>query len=652
MLIFLCSTTVFCSAGFLVGIRVAKWQVVAAFLFAVGASFIGRGSVRQHVRRAAVVLGVIGCGVFASGLSVMYAIPDAEGYHRPAAQMIADGWNPVFDATHERLSKLLGPNPGLRLWHVAYLPRGLWIFSAAMYRVTGFVESGDAFNVVLLVICYQLMKTLLLRTTSLGAWGCKAVSLLVCISPVVPWQLFGGGNDAAFYFLFMICTCATTLFCMTGRWQWLAHLALALPLLVSLKFSGIIVAFALGLVGTCALLLGPSSHRAQRLTHWWLALFHAGAIGAVIGFSPYVTNWVNHGGPFYPKSSFDKRVVAEDWITYDFQDMNDDARRMGWIGRFCKAYVSETLALAYYQRSVRADFSPVFRINGGVGGFGAVFRFAFVLSAITMACLPMGWLRVPIAVILLTVAMQPLEYVGYARYVSQLYAFPLLVVSAAVSQVRSCRILPQGLTHLFGDFHHRHSLAPAIVRSLTLALMTVLYAAPLCVYSFSWLALQWIVSVQNLEIISEMQQDPKPKVLAASWYSRRSLAGDFGLPETEFLDVSQASKDQYGMYHAPDILGYNRCSSYFDMYTYYSPATITNLPCLNHVLSRDDPSIKGARDRRNAIFFFRQFLPIQALRLPSYLWRVMGLRTRQLVDAWGGSAMQRTPMPASLQPSY
>jgi hypothetical protein len=128
------------------------------------------------------------------------------------------------------------------------------------------------------------MKTLLLRTTSLGAWGCKAVSLLVCISPVVPWQLFGGGNDAAFYFLFMICTCATTLFCMTGRWQWLAHLALALPLLVSLKFSGIIVALALGFVGTCALVLGPSSHRVQRLTHWWLALFHAGAIGAVIGF--------------------------------------------------------------------------------------------------------------------------------------------------------------------------------------------------------------------------------------------------------------------------------------------------------------------------------------------------------------------------------
>ena len=642
LLIFLLSTTALCSGGFLVGIGVARWQVVAAFVLAMGSCVVGRGSFRQHVRRAAVVLGVIGCGVLASGLTVMYAIPDAEGYHRPAAQLIADGWNPVFDATHERLSKLLGPNPGLRLWHVAYLPRGLWIFSAAMYGVTGFVESGDAFNFVLLVICYQLLKTLLLRTTNLGPWGCKVFSLLVCISPVVPWQLFGGGNDAAFYFLFMICTCATTLFCMSGRWKWLVYLILALPLLVSLKFSGIIVALALGLVGACALVLGPSSHRVPRLTHWWLALVHAGAIGAVIGFSPYLTNWVNHGGPFFPKKSFDKRVVAEDRITYDFQDMNDDARRMGWIGRFCSAYVSDTLAQEYYRRTVRPDFNPVIRVNGGVKGFGVVFRVAFLFSLVAMACFPMGWLRLPIAVILLTVAMQPWEYVGYARYVSQFYALPLFVLAGVLSHVRST-----------GLFRQRYPLVWEFLPTASVAVTLVAYAVPLCIASCSWLALQWIVSVQNLDIIEAMKSDTDPKVFAGTFYARRSLERDSGVSGIRFLDLSHADRDQHGMYHVRDMPGYTACSSYFDMYTYFSPQALPDLPRLTHVLSKDDPEVKASRDRRNAEFFLREFLPKQVFRLPHYLWRVLRLRAAQFSRAWNRphDAAQPTESDVQLAPA-
>jgi hypothetical protein len=636
LLLFLTATTTFCAGGFMLGVVVARWQAPAALLLACVACFLGRGSLERRGRALAALLGAVGLALVASGLSVMYAIPDAEGYHRPAAQLIADGWNPVFDATHERLSTLLGPSPGLRLWHIAYLPRGLWIFSAAMYRVTGFVESGDAFNVILLVICYQLMKTLLLRATSLGSWCCKAFSLLVCISPVVPWQLFGGGNDAAFYFLFMICTCAATLFSMSGRWKWLVYLALALPLLVSLKFSGIIVALALGLVGTCALVFGPSSHRVQRLTHWWLALFHAGAIGAVIGFSPYVTNWVNHGGPFYPKSSFDKRVVAEDRITNDFQEMNEDARQMGWIGRFCSAYVSDTLSQEYYRRTVRPDFDPVIRVNGGVKGFGVVFRVAFLLSLVALACFPMGWLRLPIAVILLTVAMQPWEYVGYARYVSQFYALPLLVLAGVLSHVRST-----------GLFRQRYPVVWEFLPTASLTVTLAAYAMPLCIASCSWLALQWIVSVQNLEIIESMQSDDDPKVFAATFYARRSLEGDSGVSEIQFIDASHADRDQHGMWHAHDMPGYTACSSYFDMYTYFSPQGLPDLPRLTHVVSKDDPQVKASRDRRNAEFFLRDFLPRQVFRLPHYLWRVLRFRVEQFSRAW---SRHNTAQPLEPQP--
>jgi hypothetical protein len=163
--------------------------------------------------------------------------------------------------------------------------------------------------------------------------------------------------------------------------------------------------------------------------------------------------------------------------------------------------------------------------------------------------------------------------------------------------------------------------------------------------------LQWIVSVQNLEIIQAMRSDEAPRLFAATYYSRHSLTADSGIGGIRLLDSSHADRDKFGMWHVRDLPGYTACSSYFDLYTYFSPNEMPSLPRLTHVLSRDDPGVKASRDRRNARFFVYEFLPSQLPRLPRYLWAVVRFRAEQAGRAWFGPLVPNRDHDFSPQPA-
>ena len=63
--------------------------------------------------------------------------------------------------------------------------------------------------------------------------------------------------------------------------------------------------------------------------------------------------------------------------------------------------------------------------------------------------------------------------------------------------------------------------------------------------------------------------------------------------------------------------------------------------------------VKASRDRRNAEFFLREFLPKQVFRLPHYLWRVLRLRAAQFSRAWNRphDAAQPTESDVQLAPA-
>ena len=616
------ATVFFAAAGFLVGLPVARWQGICGLVTSLVLCLPGFGSVGRRARKIGAVLLIIVASLLVSGVSVMYSNPDAEYYHRPASMLMAAGWNPVFDATAEQVAAFERPNLRFKVWHVTYLPRAFWIFGAALYRTVGFVEAADTMNILTGILSFFMVSRMLARVLGMSGLTRHAAAVLLVASPVVVNGMFGGSSDGTLYSLFLITTSAATLYLATGGIQWLAFVVMAFPLIANLKFTGVVGCGVITFVYLLGCLMQWRSGRAgvELPVRWLLAVAASVGLAAVIGFSPYVTSWVRYGGPFYPAHTFDKRVPTSNRITEDFLSMNDDAKRMGYAGRFSYAYLSESLTRSLYGKGADGGrFSPKFEVSGGVGGFGRVFRAAFVLSLVLLPFARVGRLGWLLACILLTVLAQPTMYVGYARYVPQFYAFPILVFLAFTRRLR-------------GDLGRRRPSAdrfPGLanrVMPLAVAATAAGYCLPLLAYPLSFLALQWIISVQNMEITKGMRRNPRPLVLTKTFYTHHTLEDDYGCRNITYLD----SEDDL----PPEAAGYHRYGPYFSSYTYFSPDNLENCPTLIHAVSANDPSIIASRNRRNMEYFLLTFLPRQLVRLPVYLADVALLRCRQVAHAW------------------
>lgn len=620
-LVFPLITVFAAAAGFLVGMPVTRWHMMGGLGMSLLLCLPGTAA-GLVTRKLAVVATAIVAALAVAGISVMYSNPDAEAYHRPASMLMVAGWNPVFDATPEAVEAFRGPNESLRVWHVAYLPRAYWMFGAAVYRCLGFVEAADAFSILAVILSFCMVSRLLARTLGLRSWRRRAAATLVTASPAVAALTFGGSSDGASYSLFLLAVSAATLYLKTGRVRWLWHVVAALPLLANLKFTGVVCCGVIAAVYLAGCLLEWRARRAgpELAARWLLAVAASVGLAVVIGFSPYLTSWARSGGPFYPAHTFDKRVPTSHRITEDFLQMNDDARRMGYLGRFSYAYLSRSLTLAAYDRGPAGEpFAPRFGVSGGVGGFGPVFRVAFVLSLLVLPFARVGPLGFPLACILITVLLQPTMSMGYARYAPQFYAFPPLVFLAFARRLDGHARQPSSAS----DSRGRRS--PRIM-PLTLAAAVACYCLPLLAYPLSFLALQWIISVQNLEITKAMRQDPRPLVFTKTYYGHHTLDDDYGCSNVTHL-ASEADLPA-------EAAGFHPYGPYFSFYTYYSPRVIEGFPALSHTVSDNDPTIIASRNRRNFEFFLSSFLPRQLPRLPIYLLDVALLRCRQLAHAW------------------
>lgn len=494
-------TVFFTSVGFLFDLGVSGWSAALGLCGAAALAYYGGSGWRDGLKRVGWLVLILALCLVIDSCFVLFSWWDAQAYHLPAAKFLLDGWNPVFDATRERLLAVTGASPeSFNPYHVAYLPRAGWIWSAVTGSLTGNLESGDSLILLTAVaLCMQVWQVTPLLFAQ-GRWKRFFFSSLVVLSPGVVASVFCGAQDGTLYMLlqmFMLAACA---YRKTHQRVWLGYIALVPVLGCNLKFNGAISIALTAVIFTIPIAWAVLRQGAKRkiIRRWIIACAVGFGLAAAVGLSPYLTNWVNHGGPLYPQHSFraDEPLPA---MTADFDLLNDDAAAMGYFGRVTNAYLSKWLAHRYYEWKLgRKPFNPVFHLDQ-VSGLGTGFRIVMVLSLMTLCFTRRCGTPWLLASVLVTSFLLSPRYVGYVRYVPQLWLFPLLVAFNAMTVN-----IPR---------------SPYVGRALGVIIMTIMasstyiFAAGKLIYSIG-------MSEYVMSLVDMMRVEPAPRVYVLSLHDR------------------------------------------------------------------------------------------------------------------------------------
>ena len=354
-------------------------------------------------------------------------------YHFPMQDLLRRGWNPVYVATVEdfRELNLIGGST-MGMVHTLFLPRLNALCGALIGASTGLFVADAFLNyamvLVLLFTAYDFSRRF---------WGVgKALSALFSFSVAFTTKFSAfltGYVDYLTYAGILTMLFSSVLYLRERRVGDLVVFASAFLVAALAKSTGLVVS---ALVGIC---LVPRLWKDKK---FWAACCLAGVYVAVVGFSPFITSWMNYGSPLYPMISFSSAHPPID-ITSDFTG-NPDALKMGYVARSVYAWVSPWLAekacaLVYG----KPDFNPVFTVYGGVCGFGTMFRFLLLASVAALLLSRKNAVTAICGFLFVTTLVAPLKYLGYSRYFLQVWAIPPLALfnlaACPIAQLAKCR---------------------------------------------------------------------------------------------------------------------------------------------------------------------------------------------------------------------
>ena len=93
--------------------------------------------------------GVLSLAVLLAAVPVMYTTTDGMNCHRIGVFLFANGWNPLRTTEMGQIAELVSqycPSEAFGCFrdHLAFVPKGAWIFGASLYKIFGFVEVAEA----------------------------------------------------------------------------------------------------------------------------------------------------------------------------------------------------------------------------------------------------------------------------------------------------------------------------------------------------------------------------------------------------------------------------------------------------------------------------------------------------------------------------
>lgn len=433
LLLFPVLVTVGLAATYLLGGHLSVWHWWGAVIVIMGMCVL-----RKQWRAGGAFLFFLAALWFLAGISACIAHVDYPAYHFPGIRLLIHGWNPVTQSTFADLEQMGIALNEVHPYHLLFTQKAAWYFSASAYTFT-----HTPLNLLMPLFAFLFCSVViqLWRMLSGMHWIAR---LLAC---VYLWH-FSVNSD-------VLVDCVVTLsgvglLCAMVR-VLRGDKGVFLPLIV---FSFWMMTAKLPSLLTCFVFWGCFS--IAWLIQSRAAFLRLAALGGILVAlfcitcaSPYYTAWRDYSHPLYPAMTSDEVAHPTVDMVADFRHANEDALRMGPIGDFMNAYISNALTLAYYRwKYDDPEFAPSRetwkQYNSAdnptsptepkrrlriLFGFLAIFllgrkRFAFL----------------GIACVVGLIAFPPI-YMGFERYYPWVLVVPLLGFALAVQY--ALRVVPR-----------------------------------------------------------------------------------------------------------------------------------------------------------------------------------------------------------------
>ena len=348
---------------------------------------------------------------------------DGQFYHQEAIIRLAQGWNPVHDPPLPLHPERLDHD--YAIW-VNHYPKAAWIAAASLYSLSGRIELGKIFNVLLFMAVFFRAYALF---RALGSERSSAVvhAGLIAANPVVVVQLVGFYVDGLMADAITLVVLSAVSWMRPGGDAWKPWsfdgwmIFLSMIFMMNLKFTGLLYAAVLSL----GLVVSAEARRRSLLSLTFLA-FVVGI--CVVGVSPYITNTIRDGHPLHPL--FGDRAMDIVHTQFDADFLAEPAPYRLMVALFSRssnerAYPHLKLPFAFGFDELRAYTENDTRI----GGFGPLFSGALILAGMGWGVLLrrrprwVGTVGQGFGWIVLSVVLNPQSW--WARFVPQLYLLPI-----------------------------------------------------------------------------------------------------------------------------------------------------------------------------------------------------------------------------------
>ena len=300
---------------------------------------------------------------------------DGQAYHQEALIQLARGWNPVYH-------HLSGSEANHMDRWLNHYSKGVWLYESVIYKSTHNIEAAKLFHMWLMMAAFSITFFFLLGFRSLPSWVAFLISLLAAFNPVSIYQSLSFYLDGQLMSLMVIFVATLGLIYRgagSNRFYFFL-LFMTLSILVNVKLTAGIYASIL-IVGYLMILWFTGKTAVLR------AVFtvSAGAflLGFILfGFSPYVTNTLSQGNPFYPALGTDRSDYTAPQFPSNFTGRN--SAFLLFYSIFSKSdnvRGPEKTAFLKAPFTVSKDELKAFTdTNAKQGGFGPLFGGAILLA--------------------------------------------------------------------------------------------------------------------------------------------------------------------------------------------------------------------------------------------------------------------------------